>query len=507
VATPGWTVAGASYVGAPVFPVGHNGFCAWGVTAGLVDSTDLFLERMGADGASVAEGEGWVPCTVRREVIKVRGGRSVVEEVVETPRGPIVGPALRGEVGALSLKVFWLGPLPIEGLLAVHRAGSFGEFRGLFAHWPAPSFNVMYADRAGHIGWQLVGAVPRRKKGWGTIPLPGWEPGVGWEEDPVPFEEMPHLADPEGGYVATANNPPQAAGQEPFLGVDFVDGYRIARIVQLIGDRPLWDVPSVQRMQTDLDAPAWGEMRQAVLQAASGDPDAVAAGELLAVWDGRVSADSAAAAVFELFVAELSRRIARARAKRSAGYALGQGFALLLPETTFSFRRVGHLVRLLRDQPEGWFEPSWSAEVTRALAATVRSLRAAFGDDPPAWAWGTIRPLTLRHPVGDRKPLDKVFNLGPFPWGGDANTLAQAAVNPLDPLANPGYIPSLRAVFDVGTWEESRYVLPSGQSGNPLSPHYDDQLPLWRSGRSIPIAFTEHEVERATTSVLQLLPG
>jgi penicillin amidase len=108
--------------------------------------------------------------------------------------------------------------------------------------------------------------------------------------------------------------------------------------------------------------------------------------------------------------------------------------------------------------------------------------------------------------VGDRKPLDKVFNLGPFPFGGDANTIAQGAVEPLDPLANPGYIPSLRAVFDVGAWQESRFVLPGGQSGNPLSPHYDDQLPLWRSGRSIPIAFTEHEVERAATSVLQLLP-
>jgi penicillin amidase len=140
------------------------------------------------------------------------------------------------------------------------------------------------------------------------------------------------------------------------------------------------------------------------------------------------------------------------------------------------------------------------------LSAAVRTLRVGFGDDPSAWAWGTVRPLTLRHPVGDRKPLDRVFNRGPFPFGGDANTVAQASVAPLDPLANPGYIPSLRAVFDVGAWEECRFVLPSGQSGNPLSPHYDDQLPLWRSGRSLPIAFVEREVERAATSILQLLP-
>jgi penicillin G amidase len=506
LATPGWTLAGASYVGAPVFPVAHNGFCAWGITAGLVDNTDLFLERMGPDGRSVLEGEGYVPCAVSREEIRVRGGRPVVEEVATTARGPVVGPALEGEVGAVSMKVFWLDPLPIEGLLRAHKAGSFEEFRELFARWPAPAFNVMYADRSGTIGWQLVGAVPRRKKGWGVFPLPGWDPGAGWEDEPVPFPQMPYVADPEGGFVATANNPPHAPGSEPFLGVDFIDGYRIGRIVQLIGERPRWDVPSAQRMQLDVQSLPWAELRETVLAAATGSPDAELAGGLLEAWDGRVAADSTGAAVFELFVAELSRRVVRAKARRSASYALGKGFALLLPATTFSFRRVGHLVRLLREKPEGWFAHPWEAEVAQALAATVRSLRAGFGDEPSAWAWGRIRPLTLRNPVGDRKPLDKVFNLGPFPFGGDANTIAQGAIEPLDPLANPGYIPSLRAVFDVGAWQESRFVLPGGQSGNPLSPHYDDQLPLWRSGRSIPIAFTEHEVERAATSVLQLLP-
>jgi penicillin amidase len=275
----------------------------------------------------------------------------------------------------------------------------------------------------------------------------------------------------------------------------------------MIGERPTWDVPSVQRMQGDQLSAPWGELRATVLAAAgSGDADARVAGALLEGWDGRVGTGEAAAAVFELFVAELSRHIARARAKRSARFALGQGFALLLPDTTFSFRRVGHLVRLLRAQPEGWFDHPWGEEVARCLSAAVRTLRAGFGDDPSAWAWGTVRPLTLRHLVGDRKPLDRVFNRGPFPFGGDANTVAQASVAPLDPLANPGYIPSLKAVFDVGAWEECRFVLPSGQSGNPLSPHYDDQLPLWRGGRSLPIAFGEHQVERAATSILQLLP-
>ena len=109
---------------------------------------------------------------------------------------------------------------------------------------------------------------------------------------------------------------------------------------------------------------------------------------------------------------------------------------------------------------------------------------------------GTVRPGRVRH----RRPL------GPFPWGGDANTINQAAVSFLDPAANSPFVASMRMAVDVGNWEANRFVLPGGQSGNPMSPHYDDQLERYRTGRAITIAWSNYAIDAGTRATLELRP-
>ncbi|MGQ0678120.1 MAG: penicillin acylase family protein [Actinomycetota bacterium] len=506
LSTPEWAVAGATLVGGPAVEVGHNGHAAWGITAALFDNIDLYQEEVSPDGAKIKSADGWQECTVVRETIKVRYKKSIVEEVVITPRGPVVGPALDGSMGALSVQSFWLGDHPVEGFLRVHKARSFDEFRGFFANWPAPDLNLSYADVSGTIGWQLVGWVPKRKKGWGTVPLPGWDAGVGWEEQPVPFDDMPYLFDPDSGYLATANTRPYPDVAEPFLGVDWIDGYRLSRILELLGKRSDWDRDSAQKMQIDDFSIPWRDMKELVLATPAPSGDAAAVLKLLREWDGRISSQSPAATAFEFFVAEMAQRVAAAKAPNSANWVLGQGFMQLLPYTSFSYRRVGHLVELMHAAPQQWFKRPWSDEMGEALSSVGRKLASRYGQDPSGWAWGKVRPVILRHPVGEQKPLDRIFNIGPFPWGGDSNTIAQTSVDPIDPTNDPGFIASLRMVADVGNWEQSRWILPSGQSGNPVSPHYEDQLPMWLAGTGVPIAWSPESVEQATVSTLTLVP-
>jgi penicillin amidase len=392
----------------------------------------------------------------------------------------------------------------------VWRAKSADEARRSWTSYPAVSESRVVADVSGRIGWQLAGDLPVRKKGHGLLPMPGWDPAFGWERDPLPFERMPHVMDPDAGFVASANQEPAYGVGADFLGADWLDRGRYDRIVERLAQRDDWDVGSCLALQMDRTTLVWRAVRGSVLEALR---HRVAPGEsrvclaMLEEWNGEVSPDSAAASVFELLFAEITVRIVRAKAPRAWRSALGEGTNAALPHGMMALRRLAHTARLLREQPSGWFDRGWPAELADALDAVVRTLRRRAGADPSAWAWGRVRPLELVHPFGTKPVLRSLFNLGPIHFGGDATTIPQASVDLAHPLGNALGVPNLRVVIDVGEWESSRWILAGGQSGNVLSPHYDDMLPLWERGAGVPIAWSRASVEQSARATLRLHPG
>ncbi|MCS6864500.1 MAG: penicillin acylase family protein [Gemmataceae bacterium] len=518
VRTPAWEVAGATLAGTPGFAIGHNGFCAWGVTAALTDNTDLFIETLSPDGKAYRQADGtFTPCEVVKEVIRVKNAPDVVEEVLLTPRGPILSPLWPDIPLALALAATWLQARPLTGFYGAPRARSFHEFRQHFAQWPALPLNVVYADAAGTIAWQLTGEIPHRHRGYGLLPQPADRPQAAWD-GVIPFDEMPWVVNPTCGYLATANDPthqiiaaatPAESAQATahWLGADFIDDFRAQRIRELLAHREHgWTVPEVATLQRDVQSLPWRQMREKVLSLQPQDADAQLALRVLRDWDGQVHTESPAAAVYELFVAEMCQRVAKAQAPTAWPQVVGESRWGMVDHNLFIDRRVGHLVWLLREQPSGWFA-SWSAEMEAALGAAVRSLRRWAGPGVAFWAWGHLRRLRLEHPLlGQHRWLGAAFNLGPIPWGGDANTISQAAVRPANPTAFTHNIANLRAVFDLSNPGLSTFVLCGGQSGNPASPHYADLLPLWQRGEAIVIPWDQPAVIRATVDTLRLLP-
>ena len=347
--------------------------------------------------------------------------------------------------------------------------------------------------------------LPIRKAGRGAIPVPAWLEEVGWEDEYLPYAEMPSSRNPERGYIATANTRP-STDDRPFLGIDWIEGYRLARINEMISARDDWDIASTLKAQLDTFTHAWRDLQEYLVDM-SHTSDTTTALSLLENWDGNMSSDSPAAAVFVIWLTDLQRRVATAAAPNSAEAALGRGFAPapLAPYSLFAFGRTGHLVRLIREQPEGWFD-NWDKAIRASLAAAERTLRDRHGSSPADWQWGKVRRLELMHPIGRRKPLDRVFNIGPMPWSGDFTTVSQAGAPPLDPLGNPSAMASLRMAVDVGHWDRSRFSLPGGQSGNPVSPHYTDQLEAWKRGSGISMPWSASAVKAATVETLHLTP-
>ena len=506
VKTPERTVTGANFVGTPGFAIGYNQFASWGVTAGHIDNSDLFIHEIGPDGCSVRRGDSFLPCQVRTETIKVRGKSPVVEQVLVTHQGPIISPALDGDHAALSLKATWLEKRTARGLLHLHHLRNFDDLRTIMRDWPGVSTNLLYGGTDGEIGWQLAGEAPVRKKGWGTIPLPASDPEVGWEDQGVPFEDMPHRRNPDCGFFATANNKPQPDGEGPFLGADWFEGYRQSRIVELLAERDDWTIEDFKRIQLDTFSVPWREIRPILQEVSATDHRAERALELLNAWDGHVSSDSVPGTVFELFLAEMIQRVVKAKAPSAAQWALGKGFVEIAPQSTIAFRRVGHLVRLLETKPPGWFDRGWLPEISDALSCVVRSLEESHGYNPDGWAWGVVRGTTLIHPVGETKPMDRVFNLGPVPSHGDTNTIHVSGVDPNDPTGNAIGVPTLRMAVEVGAWDNNYWVLAGGQSGNPLSPHYSDHFERWAVGEAIQVPFTAKAVMTAKMKSMTLVP-
>lgn len=504
VKTPTWGVAGAAFIGGPAIPAGHNGHAAWGLTAGFIDNTDLFVEELGPDRRSVKVGDVYEACECIHEEIRVKGADPVVEEVLVTRHGPIVGPAFNGEFGAISMGATWFRADPVRGIFDIHRARSFEGFRDAFRDWPSVGLNMVYADMDDTVGWQMVGKVPRRRTPYATLPLDGSDPAVGWEDDVVPFDQMPHASNPDDGFVATANNKP-IEDCDLHLGVDWLDGYRLARIVERLDARSDWDVRSTQALQVDRYSIPWRQLRDRVL-AVCQRPSLRRARPLLETWDGQVLPDSPAATLFELFVVEMCRRVAAAKAPRSYPWVLGRGFSSISPTSQMGLRRVSHLVRLVDSNATGWFERSWDDEMAEAMRATLRHLDETFGFEPQDWAWGEARPITMRHPLGRNPAFAPVFNIGPLHFGGNTNTVAQLSVNMNGPLGDPGAIPSMRFVADVGDWDAVRISLPGGQSGNPCSPHYEDLVEPWLRGEGVPLSWTERAVSEVTRHTLVLQP-
>lgn len=507
IRTPEWSLTGATTPGAPCFPAGHNGYAAWGSTAALHDNTDFFMEELSEDRTSVRNGDTWIQCQSIIEKIAVRNAEDVIEHILITPRGPIVSEAFDGISHALSVRSVWLDPLPIRGFLDVQRARSFSEFRDCFRQWPLMGQYLVYADISGTIAWQLVGQVPERERGWGMLPQLGRISEVPWK-GLVPFDEMPCGMDPRQNFFATANNAPVHDNGGPYLGYDWVCGYRAAQLTEALLGRDDWTVALCLELQTQQVSKPWNDVKAAVLDVSPSSDLASRALRILRDWDGRLSSDSIGASTYIYFFCEFAAYAAKAKAPLSWEFALGKGFGGLVPFTLFADRRFEHVADLLIRKPPDWFDEPWNVVLNTVLANAIMRLESDSGRPAELAAWGSLRQFLFKHLVaGEIKGVQHAFNRGPIPGSGDSNTVFQATVNPLRPTEAPTNIPNLRMVIDVGDWAQSQYVLCGGQSGNPLSPQYDDLLGLWTMGRAVSIPWTETEINEQTFEQTELIPA
>ena len=492
---------GAGIIGIPGVVLGHNGAVAWGITAGMADVADCYIERVDPDDPTrYLTPEGWTTGRTRIERIVVKGGETVEERVLETRHGPVIGPVIPGESRAVALRCTALeeGDLTTP-FIAMLRARTPEAFDAALERWPGSTFNFVWAARSGDIGYRMAGSVPRRGHGEGLLP----QDGATSSGPPPPLApgEMPHLKNPPSGAVVSANNAP---GGNAELGAEWCDPLRAERIVELLDRYERHTVASLQRMQVDVHSIPLVRLRALLLNARALEGVPLT---LVTRWDGQAAAESAAAAILEMTYLELARWLVVRLAGERADIVLGRGLEAVIGSSSFHYRLPSRILGVLEQPRPPWLDgPDERDRVVRAATSRALSRLSSDGSDPRAWEWGRLHSLSFAHPLSRVPVAGRRFSRGPLPFGGDVNTIAQGGFSVHRGPAAGGFSPAYRQVIDLAELDRSTFALPGGISGIPGHPRYDDALPEFMEGRQRPLLYTRSAIERHVEHRLRLVP-
>ncbi len=518
-------VVGVSFPGTPGVVIGHNQSIAWGVTNAISDVQDLYIEKFNPENPNQYEHNGtWEDAVLIREEIKVKDQMlPVIEKVRVTRHGPILTNLSQNSGAAntqeLPLALRWVGLEQCTILSSIgklNRATNWEEFRNALRDWDVPPQNFVYADCEGNIGYVMAGAIPVRNKGQALLPSPGWSDEYEWT-GLIPFDELPQTFNPEQHFIATANNRVVDDSYPYYITHEWLNGYRAQRIRDLLtskGKLTLADMAEIQGDQYSLPA---AELVPYILKLEGKTPLEKAALEILQTWDCVLAPESIAASIYARFFSKLENIVLNAvlgedeALKRSY---LGVGTTILAASNGYASRNKPLVIRLLKEHNDGWFSnsvipngpSSWDAAVKLAFQAAIDELRDRLGANILGWKYGALHKMTYSHPLGMVKPLERFFNRGPFPCGGDIDTVNMGASLPSDP-ETVITVPSFRQIVDLADLTRSLSIHAPGQSGHPASKHYDDFIKLWTKLEYHPMLFTRKEIEENAEGTLSMNPA
>jgi penicillin amidase len=497
---PDLDVIGAGEPALPGISIGHNGQIAFGLTIFPIDQEDLYVYRTNpADPREYAYRGRWERMECVRETVRVRGGEPVEVELWFTRHGPVIYERDDQDT-AFAVRAAWLEPgmAPYLGSMGYMGASSPDEFVAAMNRWGAPGENQVYAAPDGTIGWRPAGLVPRRPNWDGTLPVPGdgryeWD---GFHD----VDDLPAVRDPEPGWFATANQLNLPDGYPHTVTHDWDAPFRHERIAEELGSRTGWMVEDCVRLQSDYVSLPARRIQPLLSGLTSDDADISKALDLLRRWDATLSADSGAAALFEVWY----RRHLRPAVLDAALTGLvppdrrAQALARVLPaEDQVADARVD--LRLMLSPGDRLGPPGTLPKILLStLADAVAELEELLGG-AESWAWGRLHQAEPRHPLGERGP-----SAGPVPRGGSGDTVGSTPYTP-DFRQSGGA--TFRLVIDVGAWDASVAMNSPGQSGVPDSPHHHDLFESWAADEAFPLLYSRESVERNLDERILLKPS
>jgi penicillin amidase len=529
---PAFSAIGHAVPGFPgVLHFMHNEYVAWGMTHGMGDTQDLFVEQFretagpsphspgtpgpGQPGAGQGSREylfkgEWLKAEVTAETMRVRGGKDEEIEVTETRHGPVIeGDPAKGWGIALSDPGSAGATKWVDAAYNAMKCKSADEFEAAMEAWTDRTNNYPYADVQGNFGYALRGYIPVRSRANAWGPVPGWTGEHEWQ-GMIPPKELPRTRNPEEGWVVTCNQRTVDETYPHYIGNAWAPGWRAARIASRIADVASKDgkmtvagMAAIHSERVSLPAKTLSAALKAVQPRG---PAAQKARAMLLAWDGTMDRRRPEGAVFSTVISEVMTVLAHHHYGKLAEDAL----SVVGSGGDTHIRRYLHPLmvdRMSKNDPS-ILPPgqTWATVLGGALERAVAVLQGQLGVDMTTWRWGSLHHTAHQHPLSAAFPeAAGALNPPQVATSGDGDTPLAGAHGTLTYTCGAASVN--RYVHDPSDWRNSRWIVPLGASGHPGSRHYSDQQQTWANVETIPMLWDFGDIEKDAESAQRLGPG
>lgn len=516
-------VIGGTIPGMPLVLVGRSKDLGWGLTTTYLDDQDIHIEKINPDNSQqYLTPEGWKNFRTQHSIVKIKGQPPVTLTLRWTDNGPVlpgsdfdlasITPA--GYVTSLSWTALTDKDTSMTAGLRLMESHSIPEAINAGSLFVAPAQNLMLADKNG-IAMQMIGWIPKRdpkNDTEGRMPTPGWLPRDRWDGH-FPYSDDPSFVDPSTGILGNTNN---KIVDRPFpLNITFHwgDTQRIQRWLKLMKGRQVQTRESFIEAQLDTVSFTARSLLPLIAKdlwfqgedAPEGTPTAMRqqALKMLADWNGDMNEHMPEPLIYAAWMLFLQKRLI----SDELG-PLASDFAR--PDPVF-------IERVFRDTDgaSAWCDIVQSTkketctDIARmSLDDALLYLKERYGAKMSSWRWGDAHQAAQDNPVLGRIPILHYFvNIRQSVSGGD-NTLDRGLTKASGPdpfldVHGPGY----RGVYDFADPDSSVFIISTGESGHPLSSHYDDLGELWRRGEYIPMSLDPALAKAGAVGITHLTPS
>ena len=516
-------VIGATIPGIPAVLLGRSDRLGWGMTSSYLDDQDVLIEKLNpANREEYQTPDGWKAFETRRSIITVKGHDPVTITMRWSDNGPILpGSHFNlaaitppGHVAALSWTALQPDDTSMTAAIRLMEAPDIPAALEAGRFHVAPAQNLMLADKTG-IAFQLIGRMPKRdpaSQTRGRMPALGALPQNRWQGT-FDYAENLRVVNPESGLLGNTNNKTTDAPFPRHVSYDWGDTHRIRRWLTLMQTREVHTRESFIEAQLDTVSPVARDVLPLIgadlwfvgEAAPDGTPERLRqrALALLSAWNGEMNEHLPEPLIYAAWLRALQDRLIRDELG-----PLADEFTHVDPV---------FLERVFQDTDGAskWCDVIQSAAVETctdiarmALDDALLGLKERYGPDIESWRWGDAHQATQDHPVLGNVPVLRYFvNIRQSTSGGDF-TLMRGSTSgrgpdPFQNVHGPGY----RGVYDFADPDSSVFIISTGESGHPLSRHYDDLGVLWRRGEYIPMSLDPELARAAAVGISHLYPS